>query len=220
MAANVSRKSCVFSSIFGRLLCEIQPAFNCVSLRQRYPIQCRNLHSSEMMCGGKLKSEWRRKRAPALTRLCLDKPEKYKTRKAFGGGEKTKVTRAKEGSYIWKSQEIEFQTPILDVLYNMAHKDFTSRKIMVRGTVVEVDGEPFKTWYEKQDVHHESNDIKEGEKEPSVDNRILQQLQGGKVLAKVSSRPGQEGKVNGYLLEGQELSEYLELTRTNHNGKL
>lgn len=33
-----------------------------------------------------------------------DKPEKFKTRKAFGGGEKTKVTRAKEGMYTWKSQ--------------------------------------------------------------------------------------------------------------------
>jgi hypothetical protein len=37
--------------------------------------------------------------------------------------------------------------------------------------------------------------------------------------AKVSSRPGQEGKVNGYLLEGQELSEYLE-KRTSNDGKL
>ena len=47
------------------------------------------------------------------------------------------------------SLDIEFQTPILDVLYNAAHKDFTARRIMVRGTVVEVDGEPFKNWYGK-----------------------------------------------------------------------
>ena len=43
--------------------------------------------------------------------------------------------------------DIEFETPILDVLYNVAHKHFTERKIMVRGTVIEVDGEPFMTWY-------------------------------------------------------------------------
>ena len=73
----------------------------------------------------------------------------------------------------------------------------------------------------------------------SVDDRILQQLRDGKVLgrlenfwldnsqgsllifcffeAKVSSRPGQEGRVNGYLLEGQELDEYLKQMRTNDN---
>ena len=43
--------------------------------------------------------------------------------------------------------DIEFKTSILDVLHNAAHKDFTERKIMVRGSIVEVDGEPFKNWY-------------------------------------------------------------------------
>ena len=171
-----------------------------------------------MVCGGRPKSEWRRKRAPAVTRLCPDKLEKYKTRKAFGGGEKTKVTRAKEGLYSWKSQEVEFQTPILDVLFNTAHKDFTERKIMVRGTIVEVDGQPFKTWYE--DVRPVFDDRKEGKKELSVDDRIVDQLQSGKVLAKVSSRPGQEGRVKGYILEGKELSEYLELKRTSDDGNV
>ena len=32
--------------------------------------------------------------------------------------------------------------------------------------------------------------------------------------AKVSSRPGQEGKVDGYLLEGNELDEYLNQTKS------
>ena len=36
--------------------------------------------------------------------LSLDKPEKSKSRKAYGGGRKTKITRAKQGLYLWKSQ--------------------------------------------------------------------------------------------------------------------
>ena len=42
--------------------------------------------------------------------------------------------------------DVQFKTPILEVLYNTAHKDFTEKKIMVKGTIIEVDGEQFKFW--------------------------------------------------------------------------
>ncbi|XP_028400159.1 40S ribosomal protein S8-like isoform X2 [Dendronephthya gigantea] len=205
MAANLNRMTFSFSTL-GRLLRGRTQEF--IIPPSSSVFQSREFHYSGIAFGGRLKSVWRRKRAPALTRLCPEKPEKFKARKAFGGGEKVKVTRAKAGSYIWKSQDIEFETPILDVLYNTAHKHFNERKIMVQGTVIEVDGEPFKAWYENK-----SCGVEKSTNAMWVDDKILQQLQDGKVLAKVSSRPGQEGKVNGYLLEGQELDDYLEQIR-------
>jgi len=45
-------------------------------------------------------------------------------------------------------------------------------------------------------------------KEASVDPRILEGMQGGRVLAIISSRPGQSGRADGYLLEGPELDFY------------
>lgn len=42
-----------------------------------------------------------------------------------------------------------------------------------------------------------------------LDHKLLDQIQKGQVLACISSRPGQSGRADGYLLEGKELEFYL-----------
>ena len=42
--------------------------------------------------------------------------------------------------------DVEFQCPILNVVHNTANDNFNKNGVMVKGTIVEVDSNPFKTW--------------------------------------------------------------------------
>ena len=46
-----------------------------------------------------------------------------------------------------------------------------------------------------------------------VDAALEKQFEAGRLLAIVSSRPGQSGRVDGYVLEGEELAFYQRATR-------
>ena len=52
-----------------------------------------------------------------------------------------------------------------------------------------------------------------------VDPKVVEQFQTGKVLAAVSSRPGQSGRVDGYILEGAELEFYQRKLALKKTGK-
>jgi small subunit ribosomal protein S8e len=53
------------------------------------------------------------------------------------------------------------------------------------------------------------NKLKHRNEERVVDSKVEEQFSLGRVLACVSSRPGQCGRVDGYILEGTELQFYL-----------
>ena len=42
-----------------------------------------------------------------------------------------------------------------------------------------------------------------------IDQKVADQFHSGHLLACISSRPGQSGRVDGYILEGRELEFYL-----------
>merc|ERR1712025_188225 len=50
---------------------------------------------------------------------------------------------------------------------------------------------------------------KERQKDAKVEQAMTDQFMGGRVLASISSRPGQCGRADGYILEGKELEFYL-----------
>jgi small subunit ribosomal protein S8e len=41
-----------------------------------------------------------------------------------------------------------------------------------------------------------------------IDAKVAEQFTGGRLLACISSRPGQSGRCDGYILEGKELEFY------------
>merc|ERR1712045_984558 len=49
----------------------------------------------------------------------------------------------------------------------------------------------------------------ERQKDAKVEQGLTDQFMGGRVLASISSRPGQCGRADGYILEGKELEFYL-----------
>ena len=54
----------------------------------------------------------------------------------------------------------------------------------------------------------------ERQKLATVDPAVADQFNHGKLLASISSRPGQVGKASGYILEGKELEFYMKKLKT------
>merc|ERR1712217_665894 len=96
--------------------------------------------------------------------------------------------------------------------------------------IVQIDAQPFKQWYlkkygvtlglkkgkakpdEDKDEVKRSNHVickqKYRESKQKLDPLIDDQFQSGRLLACIASRPGQSGRANGYVLEGDELVFY------------
>lgn len=51
--------------------------------------------------------------------------------------------------------------------------------------------------------------LKGKQKNRVIDTNVAEQFNAGKLLACISSRPGQSGRADGYILEGKELEFYL-----------
>lgn len=106
---------------------------------------------------------------------------------------------------------------------------FAGTNTLTKSAIVQVDAAPFRQWYEA----HYGLPIgkRRGQKaaEPTetvtksksverklaarqatakVDSHLESQFAAGRLLACVSSRPGQSGRVDGYILEGEELQFY------------
>ena len=118
-------------------------------------------------------------------------------------------------------------------MYNASNQELVRTKTLTKNTIVQIDATPFRQWYLK----HYGFDLskkKEGTSTPGVEpvepvkqsghvkakiaarntkrvleEAIVDQFQSGRILACVSSRPGQSGRADGYILEGDELHFYM-----------
>jgi len=52
-----------------------------------------------------------------------------------------------------------------------------------------------------------------------IDQQLIDQFTTGRLFARISSRPGQSGRCDGYILEGQELGFYLKKLKAKKEGK-
>ena len=98
-------------------------------------------------------------------------------------------------------------------------------KTLVKNCIVQIDSTPFAQWYlnhysvnlnKKKDIKaaepktERSKKIIEGRKAARViDSKVADQFSQQRLLACISSRPGQSGRADGYLLEGKELEFYV-----------
>jgi len=94
---------------------------------------------------------------------------------------------------------------------------------------VQIDAAPFRTWYEahygatlgrrrqakeQQEAEKKlSNSVQTKHKERvekmgKVEAALEKQFEAGRLYAVISSRPGQSGRCDGYVLEGEELAFY------------
>jgi len=148
-----------------------------------------------------------------------------------GGNTKYRALRLETGNFSWGSEGVAKKTRIVGVVYNASNNELVRTNTLVKNSIVEIDATPFREFYEK---HYRLTVPKKGEtegtvigaaegkkesahvtekyearrKERSVDPKIIEQMQSGRVMACISSRPGQSGRADGYLLEGPELEFY------------
>lgn len=151
--------------------------------------------------------------------------------RARGGNTKFRALRLDSGNFSWGTEVCTRKVRVLDVTYNASNNELVRTKTLVKGAIVLIDAHPFKDWYEshygvkiglkKSGDKREQPSIDLSEKSPQVQkklkarqaNRTLEpaldhQFASGRILAKISSRPGQTGRCDGYILEGPELAFY------------
>jgi len=144
-----------------------------------------------------------------------------------------RALRLDQGNFAWGSECCTRKTRIIDVVYNASNHELVRTKTLVKNAIVVIDATPYRQWYEGHyaqplgrrkgakltDVEEEAikkkrskktaHKYKKRQKMAVVDPGIEEQFQTGRLLACISSRPGQCGRCDGYVLEGKELEFYL-----------
>ena len=149
-----------------------------------------------------------------------------------GGNKKFRALRLDHGNFSWGSENVTRKARILDVCYNSSNNELVRTKTLVKGAVVAIDAAEFRSWYQQHYGKKIGIKVKNGEKVESEDiegkrsNAVVKKLKErnakhsvaanvdaqfvtGRLYALVTSRPGQCGRCDGYVLEGKELDFYL-----------
>ncbi|XP_038051621.1 40S ribosomal protein S8-like [Patiria miniata] len=153
--------------------------------------------------------------------------------RCMGGNIKYRALRLEQGNYAWGSENVARKTRILDVVYNASNNELVRTKTLVKNAVVQVDSTPFRQWYEahyalplarkkgaklteaEEEVLNRKRSKKatkkyeERKKTAKLSQMLEDQFSTGRLLACITSRPGQCGRADGYILEGKELEFYL-----------
>ena len=192
----------------------------------------RNSRHKRRATGGRMpihkkKRKFEMGRVPTMTKLGAKKIINIRGR---GNNVKRRALRNDQGNFSWGSEAMAAKTRVLDTVYNATNNELVRTKTLVKNTVVLIDANPFRQWYlKKYDVElnkkkiEESNKAREATKQSGsvkrklearqkdrvLDQKVADQFNSGRLYAVISSRPGQSGRVDGYILEGKELEFYL-----------
>jgi len=154
-------------------------------------------------------------------------PKVIRLIRTLGGNTKRRALRLEQGTFSWATETHSAKTKILDVVYNASNNELVRTKALVKGCIVQIDATPFKAHYtsyyglpkdffskgEAQDTvaagsRKVQRKIEKRQKGRKLEQLLVDQLIQGRLLASISSRPGQSGRADGYILEGEELAFY------------
>merc|ERR1711934_1303064 len=143
-----------------------------------------------------------------------------------GGNLKYRALRLDSGNFNWATEATTAKTRLLTVLYNASNNELVRTNTLVKNCIVQIDATPFRQWYRQ---HYGTEIVTKGDKKRldtelsksrqklhtkriadtgSVETGLKDQFASGRLLACISSRPGQHGRADGYILEGPELEFY------------
>lgn len=172
----------------------------------------------------KKKRQFESGRTPANTKLGLKRVHSVRCR---GGNMKFRAIKLDHGNFSWASEGIARPTRIVDVVYNATNNELVRTKTLVKNCIVQIDGTPFKAWYAKhygvelgkKKKGEEGVEVKQSghvkathrlrQKDRVIDSHVADEFGSAKLYAAISSRPGQSGRADGYILEGKELEFYV-----------
>lgn len=171
-------------------------------------------------------------RPAAMTKLTVDE-KRVRTIRTRGGNRKFRALRLSTGSFSWGTEAVSKKSRILNVVYNASNNELVRTNTLVKGCIVAIDAHPFQTWYEarygvkvgqkktgkKVEVVEDVKRSRRAARKMSTRKRdarplakaIDEQFAGNRLLARISSRPGQCGRADGYILEGEEYNFYYRL---------
>eukprot|EP00298_Acanthocystis_sp_HF-20_P005613 c15722_g1_i1.p1 GENE.c15722_g1_i1~~c15722_g1_i1.p1 ORF type:complete len:231 (-),score=70.41 c15722_g1_i1:133-825(-) len=162
-----------------------------------------------------------------------------------GGNQKHRALRLDTGNYSWGSEATSRKSRILAVCYNASNNELVRTNTLVKSCIVQIDATPFRQWYEKhyavtigqkkkaagKDDAKAATSTETGksrvvkrklnlrQKNRVLDAKLDDQFATGRLYAAISSRPGQSGRADGYILEGKELEFYLKKMTKKRAGK-
>lgn len=170
-------------------------------------------------------------RQPAMTKLSSNVC--VRSVRVRGGNSKFRALRLDHGNFSWGSEAVTRKVRLLDVAYNASNNELVRTQTLVKNAIVQIDAAPFKQWYqqhygvevgvkrrsaaaaatedteEKTLSNHVKRKLKQRNQGRKLDQLLDEQFAVGRVYACISSRPGQCGRADGYVLEGRELEFYL-----------
>ncbi|CAG8953052.1 hypothetical protein HYALB_00011360 [Hymenoscyphus albidus] len=179
---------------------------------------------------GAKRAYYRKKRAfeagrqESNTRIGTKRIHLVRTR---GGNRKFRALRLEAGNFSWGSEGIARKVRVIVVVFHPSNNELVRTNTLTKSSVVQIDAAPFRQWYEAHygqnlgrrrqakveepvkksksvDAKHAERFAAAGKVEPALEK----QFEAGRLFAVVSSRPGQSGRVDGYILEGEELAFY------------
>ncbi|CAO1630940.1 unnamed protein product [Sympodiomycopsis kandeliae] len=196
---------------------------------------------------GARRAYYRKKRAFELGRQASNTrigAKRVHSTRVRGGNIKYRALRLETGNFSWGSEHITAKTRILGVVYNASNNELVRTNTLVKSAIIQVDATPFRQAYEKhygkpvttkrraagqgaeeadQDAskksHHVTRKLEGRAKDSKLDPLVEQQFGAGRLYAAISSRPGQSGRADGYILEGSELEFYVRRLRAKQSGK-
>ncbi|PFH50894.1 hypothetical protein AMATHDRAFT_60219 [Amanita thiersii Skay4041] len=189
---------------------------------------------------GAQRAHYRKKRKFELGRQAANTKlgaKRIHTVRVRGGNLKHRALRLDSGNFAWGSEHTTRKTRIISVVYNASNNELVRTNTLVKGAIIQVDATPFRQWYEahyaqpvtkkgkstiatdesgepKKLSNHAQRNLDERKKDAKIDTLIETQFAAGRLYASISSRPGQSGRADGYILEGKELEFYLRKIRS------
>jgi len=173
----------------------------------------------------KKKKQYESGRPATLTKIGEKRVRRLRVR---GGNYKFKALKLDHGNFSWPSEQVTRKTKVLSVVYNASNNELVRTNTLVKGSIIQIDGTPFRQWYlrhygievgkkklkeeaaaEVKQSRHVKATIAGRVKERYIDAHVEEQFNQGRLLACITSRPGQSGRCDGYILEGKELDFYL-----------
>merc|ERR1711924_286946 len=125
--------------------------------------------------------------------------------------------RLDTGNFSWGSENTTRKCKIMDVVYNASNNELVRTKTLVKQwylTRYGIDLSKKKKGAEKGQMteivgSRHALALKAGRaRTTKLDPALQEQFGSGRLLAAISSRPGQSGRADGYILEGDELVFY------------
>merc|ERR1719188_255041 len=182
----------------------------------------RNSRHKRRATGGRMpihkkKRKFEMGRVPTMTKIGAKRCIFVRGR---GGNIKARALKNDHGNFSWGSEAMSAKTRVMDVVYNATNNELVRTKTLVKNAIVYVDATPFRQWYlKKYDVElnkkklEESNKLRADtkrsgsvkrkiearNKDQKLEPRLAEQFNSGHVMAAISSRPGQCGRIDGYI---------------------